>query len=300
MKQMPWWVWLITVVVIVVAFVAGVLMGARGPADTPSTDDGNGSITPTGTVEPTGTPPAEATMQVRVYLARGDRLGALTREVPRSEAVATAAMTALLQGPTAQEQAWGFHSEIPAGTTLRGVTIAGGTARVDLSGSYDDGGGTLSVTMRLAQVVYTLTQFETVERVEFFMDGAKVDVFTGEGVMLDEPSTRADASFEDVLPAIFAEAPTPGAIITSPLRVWGTSNTFEATYAVRVENTAGEMIAEHWSMATSGSGTRGTFDAPITFDVPAAGTMGTVIFFEESAKDGSEINVIEIPVVFGP
>ena len=61
-------------------------------------------------------------------------------------------MEELLAGPTAQESAWGFTSEVPDGTSLLGISIEGGTARVDLSGEYDSGGGTLSMTMRLAQV----------------------------------------------------------------------------------------------------------------------------------------------------
>ena len=41
--------------------------------------------------------------------------------------------------------------------------------------------------MRLAQVVYTVTQFDTVKSVRFHLDGEPVDVFSGEGIVLDKP-----------------------------------------------------------------------------------------------------------------
>jgi len=76
---------------------------------------------------------------------------------------------------------------------LMGLTaLTVGVAKVDLSDEFDDGGGTLSVTMRLAQVIYTLCQFPTIDSVEFYMDGTKIDVFTGEGLMLDGPQTPED------------------------------------------------------------------------------------------------------------
>ncbi len=43
---------------------------------------------------------------------------------------------------------------------------------------------------RLAQVVYTLTEFDTVKDVRFMLDGEPVDVFSGEGILLEEPVGR--------------------------------------------------------------------------------------------------------------
>jgi hypothetical protein len=44
-----------------------------------------------------------------------------------------------------------------------------------------------------------------------------------------------------------------------------------------------------------GTGTRGTFDITATFDVPHPG-LGEVTVFENSAKDGSRINIVEVPI----
>ena len=49
------------------------------------------------------------------------------------------------------------------------------------------------------------------------------------------------------------------------------------------------------SADTSGSGTRGTFD--VTIPYPGGhGGRGKLVVFESSAKDGSRINVVPIPV----
>ena len=45
--------------------------------------------------------------------------------------------------------------------------------------------------MRLAEVVFTLTQFPTVEGVNFKLDGKAIDVLGGEGIIIDHPMGRA-------------------------------------------------------------------------------------------------------------
>ena len=102
-------------------------------------------------------------------------------------------MNALLAGPTAAEAGDRRSSTaIPDGTTLLGVTIKNGVATVDLSTEFDSGGGTASMQYRLAQVVYTLTQFTTVKSVVFQIEGETVTVFGSEGIVLDGPVGRAD------------------------------------------------------------------------------------------------------------
>lgn len=304
MKSRPWWFWVLGVAVIALAVGAGVVAGQMTDTDDPGVEQET-TATVDGDAATEGEPEIEeseepleptATQTVRVYFARGEYLGVVTRTVPETPAIARAAVEELLAGPTVAEKGWGFGSEVPEGTRLLGLTIDGGTARVDLSSDFESGGGMLSVTMRLAQVVYTLTQFPAVERVVLMMDGDVVDVFTGEGLMLDEPRTRGD--FEYVLPAIFVESPTPGQTAGNPVHVTGTANTFEAAFMVRILGQDGSVIVEQPAMASSGTGTRGTFDVSINYPL-AAGGPGTVVVYEQSAQDGSDINVIEIPVTLG-
>ena len=67
---------------------------------------------------------------------------------------------------------------------------------------------------RLAQVVYTLTQFSTVRSVVFQIEGETVTVFGSEGIVLDGPVGRAD--YVDQLPAIFVDRPAFGAALSNP------------------------------------------------------------------------------------
>ena len=113
-----------------------------------------------------------------------------------------------MQGPTPEETAAGLGTSIPEGTTLNGLSIADGVATVDLSGEFDDGGGSLAMFTRLAQVVHTLTQFPTVEGVLFQLDGVPVETFSSEGIVLDGPQTRED--YEDQAPPTLVETPAVG------------------------------------------------------------------------------------------
>ncbi len=79
----------------------------------------------------------------------------------------------LFKGPTAAESnsVPAITSTIPDNTLLLGVTLTDGVATVDLSREFESGGGSFSMSGRLAQVVYTLTQFPEIESVAFELDG---------------------------------------------------------------------------------------------------------------------------------
>ena len=147
-----------------------------GRSSTPSTD----SATPVGTVAPDA-----PGVTLEAIFMRGEKVGTAHRRVAPTKAVGRAAVEQLLAGPTADEQAAGLHTEIPAGTELLDLDIADGAATVDLSGEFVSGGGSLSMRARLAQVVYTLTQFPTVDGVAFRIDGKPTTTFGGEGVLIE-------------------------------------------------------------------------------------------------------------------
>jgi Sporulation and spore germination len=111
---------------------------------------------------------------LEVWFARGGRLVEALRTHSATRQVATAAVEALLSGPDGGEKAAGIRSEIPEDTRLNGIAIANGVARVDLSSDYQAPASSRSLRLRLAQVVYTLTQFPTVSKVRFLVDGEPV------------------------------------------------------------------------------------------------------------------------------
>jgi germination protein M len=270
----------------------------------PAQQEEEPEATPEQQVEPTAVPDHEdvddetgaSPRSVRVYLARNEEIATVSRDIAGTPEVAMGALNELLTGTTPYEEDLGFISEVPYETRVLGLTIQDdGTAVVNLSPEFETGGGSLSMQMRVAQIVFTLTQFSTVDQVQFQIDGQPVEAIGGEGVMVDQPLTRAD--FEDLSPAILLESPTPGAVVSSPIELRGTSNTFEATMQIEIIDSAGEVIYQDFATATSGSGTRGTFDETIDLDIQNEG-LGTIVLFEESAQDGTRTNVVETPVDF--
>jgi hypothetical protein len=242
---------------------------------------------------------------VTVYLVANEHVVAAGRRV-EGAASPEAAVRALLAGPSgAIEADLGFTSAIPEGTELHSVSVDGPVATVDLSQRFESGGGSLSMQARVAQVVFTVTQFAPIEQVRFRLDGNPVSTIGGEGLMVDDVG-RSD--FADVTPAILVESPTPGATVGAPLHVRGMSNTFEATvnYTLTDVNSpnvcsacAEGVLAEGYTTATAGSGTWGTFELDVTFDVERAGPI-LLSVYEISAETGMRINETTIPLVVQP
>ena len=252
------------------------------------------TTTTTAPAEPTTTTLADNMMIVSVYFVRDEKITASHRVILKTLEVGKTAMRELLSGPTTVESNDGMASTIPTGTALLGLDVNNGVATVNLSKEYASGGGSLSMPLRLAQVVYTLTQFPTVNRVSFELDGKAVEVFGGEGIILNGPVGRTE--YEDVTPAILVESPTSEDAVSSPVRITGTANTFEGMFMAKILDETGATIAERSITAQSGTGQRGGFDVSIPYYVAKAGP-GTLIVFEESAQDGSQTNLVTIPLI---
>jgi germination protein M len=212
-------------------------------------------------------------------------LVAVERELPATPQIAHAALRALIDGPSSADQSLidGVSSAVPAETLLLGVTIDDRVATVDLSREFESGGGSFSMFSRLAQVVYTVTQFPTVDAVRFELDGQPVTVFSGEGIVLEAPVSRDD--YLDLLPGVFVDTPPAGAEVSSPLRITGKAAVFEATFQYRLEAADGTVLAEGFAMTDNGVGW-GTIDSTIRYEVNAR-QDGTLTVWEYSARDGS-------------
>lgn len=264
---------------------------ADGEPTTTTADDDEPTTT---TTDDTTTTAAELA-EVRVYLVRDEHVATGGRQV-EAPAVAEGALEELLAGPDELEAEIGMGTEIPEGTELLGVDVDDGVATVDLSREFESGGGSLSMTLRVAQVVMTLTQFDTVDTVDIRLDGEAVEAIGGEGV----PATGLSRDdVRDQTPLILVESPVPGELVGDEVRVTGISNTFEAGIEWVLTDSDGLIVAEGFDMATAGTGTWGTFD--LTIEVPEdVGPRGSVIVFETSPRDGSQVNVYEVPIRFSP
>lgn len=284
---------LLLISALALATLAGACNGGSEPTPTPTvTVTESPSSSPSATPSPS--PTAAGTTKVLVYFLRGEKLGVAERRVPATKAVATAALRALCEGPTAAETQAGLGTTVPDGTELLGVSIKDGVARVDLSSEYASGGGSLSMTARVAQVVYTATQFPTVKSVTFALDGTPVTTLGGEGIIVQKPQTRANwVEFE---PPIFVENPGVGAILSSPFVLRGTASVFEGSFLAELRDDSGKRIKRVVVQASEGAPGRGTFRTAVKFATSA--TKGTLVVWEVSMEDGSRRNEVSIPVTF--
>jgi len=246
--------------------------------------------------EQTGTVPTFLSLQV--WFARNNGLVGVHRTHQPTQLVATAAVNALLDGPTSDERLTGLASAVPPGTKLIGIAIRNGVATVDLTSEFQSGAGSRSMQMRLAQVVYTLTQFPTVQKVLFRLDGSPVNVFSSEGIVLDHPVGRTD--YVNLLPAIVVEKPSTGDRVTSPVTVSGTANVFEANLTVEVHDALDRIVGKTFTTASCGTGCSGTFSVPVAYKV-ARTQQGTMVVHDDDAEGtGTPPHSVRVPVTLSP
>ena len=210
-------------------------------------------------------------------------------------APAMTAMELLLAGPTSDEIAGtpAISTALPEGTQVLGVEVRDRVATVDLSGEFDDGGGSFGMFARLAQVVYTLTRLPDIDAAAFEIEGETVTVFSSEGIELDGPQQRDD--YYDLLPPIFVDHPAWGEPVANPIQVSGLSNVFEAVSQVMLTDDDGEPLFEDTVMASCGTGCWGEWSTEIPYEVDRD-QFGALIVWEFSAEDGSRIHIREYPV----
>lgn len=216
-------------------------------------------------------------------------------EIPATLTTGRTALEQLIAGvPNGAPK--GTSTVVPPDTEVLGLTIEKGTARVDLSRDFEDTGmGTTADGLQIPQVVYTLTQFPTVKRVEFLIEGEEVEIIGGHGIKISGRHTRKD--FESLLPPIVVFSPYPGQELGTPFTMNGIANVFEATISYRVRDDSGKIVDKGFTTATCGTGCYGTFSQVI--EVDAEGPVVLEVF-ESSAEDGRPLNMQRIPLTLQP
>ncbi len=237
------------------------------------------------------------TMQVAVYyLKNGNNEMYLVREVheiEKSTGVARAALNELISGKPLTSDAF---KVIPADTKILGVKIENGIATVDFSkevlkANVGSGGEGLGID----SIVNTLTEFPAVKKVQFTVDGKAENGMDwwGHVGLYEQPFGRNLNSVYE--PVIWVTAPLADQSITSPVKIRGNARVFEATVSFRLKDADGKILAQGFATALAGAPDRGDFEAELKFTPSSAG-KGQLEVFEESMKDGSDQNMVIIPV----
>lgn len=272
------------------------LLMVPGCSCTPAAEEPSPVATPEPAPEPEVVPtPETGEREVLVFFMSSSGVSPVGRTIevelaadalPPNDAPTTLEplVRALLEGPSASESDRGLTTPVPAGTILNEVSVAGGTATVDLSAEFGQGSTARSTLERTALIVFALTQFAEIERVEFELDGERLESPGG---------TRDD--YTDIRPAIMITSPLPGESVASPLAVRGESNTFEATFLLEVVDSSGQVVTEQ---LFTGGGTVTWADFSTTVEFEATGDEGAIVAYELSAEDGSRIHETRVPVAF--
>jgi len=115
--------------------------------------------------------------------SRSLRLG----ESPMSTAVRT-----LLKGPSADELNDGMLSLVPAGTQLLSAYVQNRTAYMNFSDEFQfNSMGSEGIKGQLRQIVYTATEFDTVDSVQILINGKKVQYLGGDGFFVGKALGRS-------------------------------------------------------------------------------------------------------------
>jgi germination protein M len=257
--------------------------------------------------------PTDATIALKVYFLMHDPRGIeslvpVHRSVPRTEKVAAAAMWALLAGPTAEEQSGNYpgrHGQLaplstalPGATRLLGIDIQNRIATVDLSGAFSSGDPVVTVH-RQAQVVYTLTQFPTVDGVKFRVDGAPMSAIEGhEGTAITGPATRR--FYFDQRRSVFVVEPAWGDPVGDSVRVTGETTRDSAIRVAVVDGATGRIIAEKRVRASCppciAPDAWGPFEARLSMPTGTRPAELRLRIWEPPSSKGGSTTVVDYPL----
>ena len=125
------------------------------------------------------------TIKVKVYF-NNDRMDPefscnkvfpVEREIPKTQAVARAALEELLKGATEEEKNQGFFTNINSGVKIQSLSIQDGVAKIDFDDQLEfQVGGSCRVAAIRAQITETLKQFPTVDSVIISINGRTEDI----------------------------------------------------------------------------------------------------------------------------
>ena len=261
----------------------------------------------TSPVTSTGTAPtAPATTvegpshDVTLWFVKDGKPASVTRKAPATPEVARQALELLFGGPTADEQAQGYSSQIVEGTQLNAIALRDRVATVDVSpdiqavvpGAPDKGAAD---QLKLGQIVRTLTQLRDVAWVRFAVNGLEQTFpAPGAGLYAGLLNREIVDAGKDGPPWIQIETVE---VDRENVHFAGSADVFEGALQARlVQN--GKTLVESPVQASCGTGCRGSY--VLDFGAPD-GTTGKARLevYSESPEDGSVDQIARRTVTLG-
>jgi nucleoid-associated protein YgaU len=100
-------------------------------------------------------------------------------------------------------------------------------------------------------------------------------------------------------PPIVVRQPAPYDLVDLPVAICGVGTGFEGVIAARLRDGNGTQLVQV-SISVGGTGIWGNYGASLDPGGVPSTPQGTLEVFESSAKDGSDVNKVVVPIVFGP
>lgn len=183
----------------------------------------DGRAEPSAQPEPTSLPPDTQTganadrpsgdaRKVSTIVYYQDNYGYLVPvmcRVPLEDGIAKATLNMMVQsaGNDMQAARLGLRTVLPENTHID-LDIANGLARIDLSREVLDMADAAAESNMVNAIVQALTEFDTVDRVEFLIDGKKRETLT-HGTDVSGTFTRGDINLESAEPTASLSASEP-------------------------------------------------------------------------------------------
>ena len=144
----------------------------------------------------TRTPEKPNVRNATVYLIRVTDDGKIntegvSRRVYFDASPMTETIGSLLTGPNRDELNAGLLNLVPSGTRLLSASVRNGVANLNFSEEFRfNPMGVEGLVAQLKQIVYTTTEFSTVNAVQFYIEGETVTFLGSEGLRIDRPLSR--------------------------------------------------------------------------------------------------------------
>lgn len=282
------------VILVGVLVMAGLAVSCARATDEPPRASPSPSESPTPTA-----PPETSTVTVYYLVDSAGRtwLAPERHEIPEQARIGRAALEELIQG-SAQDP--DHVTPIPTDAQILDLTIEDGLATVDWSADVLEANvGSGAEALGIQSIVWTLTEFPTVDRVRFTVEGRgqgtasngrAIEDWWGHVGLYEQPFRRAKAI--EVLEPITIWTPVEGATVGPTFLVEGEASTFEANVPIRILDAGGALVQTEVATATEGGPGRGTFSIEITIqDPPASPERWRLEAFEENQETGEEFFV---------
>jgi hypothetical protein len=221
--------------------------------------------------------------------------------VGKEEDVAKAALEAWIDGPKHEELSGLFNSKV----IIEYVEKVDGIVHVSFSKEVQEINLGSSGELMFAEQIAMIMQQFGFDRTQILVEGRIGEtllghLYTGEPIVANDPESYQWVDEKDSREIVLQNVafriyePTPGTEVKDRVVVRGLARVYEGTILYEFED--GHFILdEGFTTATEGAPGWGEFEIIIEFD-DVANYSGRVILFEESAKDGSRINELQIPI----